>query len=556
MMDAKADEIFHYTGGRAPRDVRRVRVDPSVTRLPTRAFCNCVDLIGVRLPATLEEIGDWAFAGCVALEHIDLPPSLRIIGERAFYRSFGEEEEPEFDEDFDDIMVDEAPEQPWERMGFAKAPPLPIRLPDSVQTIGRLPFSENLFPTFRIPPLVVGPSLDMISVCRNLFSVEVPEDAPLHMSSLVMTYSLRNVVIPRDTRVVDDFMWMWCTSLARGIWPSKGRFQYDSCLDDAQKETLLRVLQHRFDELPLHKMLYYQSYQPVTAEQIRITKGDGRCCLGMTALHILACSTVQHLPLYHAVVGGHPQSLCMADNWGDVPLFYAIWGDAPSEIVHYLAKSTSGLYPNYQLDWSEMLKTLAWSHAPLKTMQSLLRVKEEYFPEQSINWGTLDEATWQFEEGTVLGDLLEAGPDFMMDEAPRLDALCFLVKRSIAGRLDSIPLVWKNGIEADIDRFSSKFGGNAENHGNGHRRDFVPVILDKLCKMEKELCELKESAAALELALWSARIDTVEGVPGSDTRKQCRVTCGAEVVVPNVMSYILEYRSIGPRCDYWQEEEE
>jgi hypothetical protein len=49
-------------------------------------------------------------------------------------------------------------------------------------------------------------------------------------------------------------------------------------------------------------------------------------CLGMTQLHILACSTVQLLELYQVMIENYPENLIVEDAWGAVPLLYAIWG--------------------------------------------------------------------------------------------------------------------------------------------------------------------------------------------------------------------------------------
>ena len=78
------------------------------------------------------------------------------------------------------------------------------------------------------------------------------------------------------------------------------------------KAEIISELQHRFDVLPIHNLIYYQSYnqgvlQELTAA-INLRSGQRRTlrskldstgnqqdCLGMTPLHILACSSVHNL---------------------------------------------------------------------------------------------------------------------------------------------------------------------------------------------------------------------------------------------------------------------
>jgi len=89
--------------------------------------------------------------------------------------------------------------------------------------------------------------------------------------------------------------------------------------------------------LPVHSIIYYKSYYPISLEEIRnkiegiqyanIRSGLRQDCLGMTPLHILACSTVQCLEVYQLIVEKYPENLIVEDAWGTLPLLYAIWGD-------------------------------------------------------------------------------------------------------------------------------------------------------------------------------------------------------------------------------------
>ena len=59
----------------------------------------------------------------------------------------------------------------------------------------------------------------------------------------------------------------------------------------------------------------------------------------------------------------YPNNLIIEDAWGATPLLYAIWGDAPSEIVELLVKSYQSLYPNHEFDWNDMVITLGRANA-------------------------------------------------------------------------------------------------------------------------------------------------------------------------------------------------
>lgn len=59
---------------------------PDSVRTLTRAFAGCLALRSVRLPEGLCELGGYAFANCPSLEKITLPASLKVIGAWAFAR--------------------------------------------------------------------------------------------------------------------------------------------------------------------------------------------------------------------------------------------------------------------------------------------------------------------------------------------------------------------------------------------------------------------------------------------------------------------------------------
>ena len=87
-----------------------------------------------------------------------------------------------------------------------------------------------------------------------------------------------------------------------------------------------------------------------------------------------------------------------------------------------------------------------------------------------------------------------------------------------------------------------------------HRKDNRAIlhrIQEKLTHFEDELPKLKEISTILELALWRLRMK--ENIPNeeeahcqkkiktdeSSIRRQCRITCGADVVIRHVLPYLI-----------------
>ena len=262
-------EVFIYTEGAVvPRDVVRVRVHPSVTIIPEHAFYNrrkleevelcdglleigqyvfqfCSELKRLSIPSTvtvitrgtcqycerltevelndgLLEIGDGAFSMCSALKRVEIPSTVVRIGDRAFEYA-----------------------------------PVSIQLPDRIENIDQRALANNKTITnFRIPPLIRCISSGVLADCESLFSLELPESIYMGMMPFSNCISLRNIALPYDVSI-----------LGRGI---RGPFQFCDDLKELfdTDNQIINALQHRFDNLPIHKMIYYQSYNNVTPDQL------------------------------------------------------------------------------------------------------------------------------------------------------------------------------------------------------------------------------------------------------------------------------------------------
>ena len=215
---------------------------------------------------------------------------------------------------------------------------------------------------------------------------------------------------------------------------------------------------------------------------------------------------------------------------GATPLLYAIWGDAPSEIVQFLVTSYQSVYPNHEFDWNDMLLTLGQANASKGVIQNLIDVQQTLSPGYSFDWDQ------------ILGELARETSFHVR----RLSAatFCFLTRCSIATR------VYVIGVKHFRDAMVDDWIG-AEYKFNRHV--WRTESLAKLEYYESEYWKLKEMTSLLELALWKARIDDASvdygkvmgsgnkkmKMDSSDFRLQCRVSCGVDHVLENVFPYLL-----------------
>jgi hypothetical protein len=226
-----------------------------------------------------------------------------------------------------------------------------------------------------------------------MFSLELPDNIrEIERYAFFYCHCLRNVAFPPDADVGIDIFGGQSTAARCNLFLLFGSIA-----------EIIRELKHRFDGLPIHSIVYYQSYnQGVLHNLIAAINmqsghssalrskldptGHEQDCLGMTPLHILTCSSVHDLELYRVIVDNYPTNLITEDRWGTLPLLYAFWGAAPTEIIQFLLESYQSLYPGHVFNWTMMVETIGRSDTPMECIENLLGVKQMHFPDQTIDW--------------------------------------------------------------------------------------------------------------------------------------------------------------------------
>ena len=366
--------------------------------------------------------------------------------------------------------------------------------------------------------------------------------------------------IPENMREIGNYAFYNCYCLRNIAFPPNAVFGNNICFYEGSdtltdlhllfgsNAEIIRELQHRFDGLPIHKLVYYLSYhqgglQILTAAIImRLGQhgtlcskldptGNQQDCLGMTPLHILTCSSVHDLELYRVIIENYPTNLITQDRWGAIPLLYAFWGNAPNGIVQFLLDSYQSLYPDHVFNWTMMVETMGRCDTPKERIENLIHVKKMHFPEQSIDWGYLLD---KFANNSLYRSFSSLFTERMK----------FLYMCGMSSRVEALPFqVWRDFITNMIQ--TAAFEHNRENLAILHG------IQDQCTHFEDKLPKLKEITSILELALWKMKLnkkihqDLSTGSQKkmkkdeSDIRRQCRISCGAEVVIGHVLPYLI-----------------
>jgi hypothetical protein len=249
--NANDAEVFVYAGPRGeqvPDDVVRVRVDPSVTSIPARAFYERKKLAEVELCEGVVEIGESSFGFCDhSIMKINIPTSLKRVGDDAFRGSLQTH----------------------------------IRLHDGIERIGSGAFSGCIFTNFRVPPLITVIPQDMLNSCKVLFSLEISDNTreikDFRVPPLItvipqdMLYSCKvlfSLEISDNTREIKDGAFSHCYCLRNVAFLPYADIDNYSFFDDnadyvdndmstitdlhrlfGSEAEIIRELLHRFDGL-------------------------------------------------------------------------------------------------------------------------------------------------------------------------------------------------------------------------------------------------------------------------------------------------------------------
>eukprot|EP00980_Cylindrotheca_fusiformis_P011424 scaffold2647_cov75-Cylindrotheca_fusiformis.AAC.3 len=382
---------------RACTSLRKVIVCSVSTRLGEGAFCTCEGLLSVELPEGLRVIEEWTFCACRSLNTVKFPSSMIKIRDHAFNgcRSLTSVELPHglleigcSFEACDSILTLHIPStvssigdrafRSCSGLRQIKLPPTLeriefrmfeecrklqyIEIPSTVSFIDSLAFSCcSCLSHIRIPPCVKTIDGNAFGHCRSLISIELPEGVLFDIAANRFTNSpLVNVAggrieLPRFQRDREAF-----------FRDSKlGRISNDEAI-------LNRKLKHRFDNSPLNKLCYYQSYHSSEDAMLQLRSLMEDCPLaatfqvdefGMTPLHVLCLSQTPNVDMLVALMkAGHSDHIIHGrDSFGSTPMDYLCLNRMPNstKVIRIVLQTRFDYLLNLHLSWkSDMLQAV------------------------------------------------------------------------------------------------------------------------------------------------------------------------------------------------------
>ncbi|KAL7527089.1 hypothetical protein ACHAXR_001794 [Thalassiosira sp. AJA248-18] len=275
-------------------------------------------------------------------------------------------------------------------------------------------------------------------------------------------------------------------------------------------------------------------------------------CLGMTPLHILACSTKQYMEMYQILIRSYPGYLITKDVWGDLPLLYALWGRVPLEVVQFLAKSMKEYHGTYLIDWEKMLETFCIGLAPIACVEYLIETNRSIFQRQKlqdVDWNNMVRLLCT--KGKASEEHVHQFISLYRDAFPggKLDLEVVSLELARKEKFGFKPFWLRIGISErlsllDKEEWLVEFESLIERCPTGSSERIVRERVELMKKILNKLAMYETVAQmwVLELALWKAKIgSSAANISQSKScRSHCQVTCGADVIVPNVMEYLVE----------------
>ena len=454
----------------------QVRVNFNVTSIPVGAFAYCRELVEIELPCVgLREIGDRAFEGCFHLRKINLCEGLRTIGVYAF-------------EGCSSLTY--------------------IAIPSTVTNLGDMAFQN----------------------CHGLKEVQLCEGLrTIGRRAFRKCTSLLHMNLPSTVELCGKCSFDECILLRNVAISPSSRHELDQYVSGAISDV---IVWGRFDDLPLHEMCFNHSIpnnidcfqnirQEISAQYVRVD------VLGMTPLHVLACSGTHELRLYVAICTVHPIAMVAKDKWGETPLAYIMLSEAPLEVLHFFLESHKKLWCTMPFDFRKMIKRLAMTISG-EYMRQIIQGQRTYFPDLQIDWQSVVSESYQKVPLGVFRVMLEASISagrrciMSLEQKMVIDNMIYFpperyrIDDKICFRLKRINML----------------------------QSICSLVVD-FAKSHKEL--LLDATTILELALWKAVMNVTLSHGNykidDDTiaiRRICRLHCAkwCQVVIPNVLSFL------------------
>jgi len=228
-----------------------------------------------------------------------------------------------------------------------------------------------------------------------------------------------------------------------------------------------------------------------------------------------------------------PNAYGVKDKWGDLPLAYIIWSEAPKDVLHFFFETHRRNEGKMSLDFSAVIKRLA-KYASAEHLRRVIQAQRTYFPELVVDWQSI---------GAYILSELRGNRQFPFHEVVRV-----LLEASVSRRFGWMSLEHQDEIDYAIVRrrndCSIRFSiFDQREYAYGYNV-IQAMVIDRAWLYHSKLVE---TTTILELALWKMLLNEVlqpnQNIIITDdrsVREQIRSDSGNvfNVVISNVLSFL------------------
>ncbi|EJK47416.1 hypothetical protein THAOC_33865 [Thalassiosira oceanica] len=504
----------------------KIKLPKSLSSLGKSAFQNCKRLTRADLAHTgLVAIEESVFFFCYSLEDVHLPVTVESINDKAFEYCYG----------LSTIVMHEGIKN-INYLAFRGCRNLSIdTLPSTVETIGSGAISGCNLRQFASPLHCKELHVSAI-LAEKLKSIQIVGDDTRLIGyaerggGCVEIPSLLRMNIPRSSepdgkalflpgRFISNLSITPNSTMAEDVYiKTFGEFNDKGCT--------LNRMKSRFKQLPLHEICFDYSNQhtEVTFEQVRECLGDNvealleKDCIGMTPLHIVACSTNHDIRLFQLLISRCHGALMDRDIFGRTALDYALLSDA-SEEVFYLLFEPFVKMGELPLNL-ELIDAAVEDNVPaLQTWKVFSDYLERLFPALDLDWEDLFPMKVHQNSNMSIELYRWFARKAVQQRMMKMNTLTSTRLTKINEMIDSFhPLEFCGDVEAEEGEYQL------------WQRQVGPAW--KLMKR----WELKEATVLLELALWKCSLE--DSSVGIGSRVEARISCGAEIIINEVVQFL------------------
>ena len=296
----------------------------------------------------------------------------------------------------------------------------------------------------------------------------------------------------------------------------------------------LEMIIGRFDELPLHEHCYYYRPQHRAEQTMDCTTpkwfneevgrlpahGLQQDCFGMTPLHVLLCSSAGcDVRVCQCMIEKYPGAMLIEDKWGEVPLVYALLGEAPIEVIHFLLDTHMQRWQAMPFDFGGMILRLATKRGTSADyVRDVIRAQRTHHRALEIDWHR------------IVDELIRARRDIP------IRMFSVLVEASVSKRSICMSEGHRIEVDARLHEISVLTGVEIEDEVNIQYYEEIRNMVTSYVRLHHG--QLKEAITILELALWKTMI--CSNVIDQESRSECRTAGGRcfEVVIKNVLAFL------------------